>query len=84
MTEFWQHFPAQFHQHSLASGDRIALREWQAVVTQRITPQQVGQVRYRGTWWRAASGGGTILEEGEVVYVVGRSGTTLWVEQVGS
>ncbi|MCW6036359.1 NfeD family protein [Spirulina subsalsa FACHB-351] len=83
MTEFWQHFPAQFHQRSFSSGDRTSLREWQAVVTQRITPQQIGQVRYRGTWWRAACMGG-ILEEGDVVYVVGRSGTTLWVEQTGS
>jgi len=52
--------------------------EREAIAAGPIAPNQVGQVRYRASWWLAQSFGAPIAA-GEPVRVLGRCGTTLLV-----
>jgi hypothetical protein len=51
-----------------------------AVVTRTISPNQVGQVKFLGSWWMAKCSKDVVLEAGTKVTVVGRQNLTLLVE----
>ncbi|MEM9003845.1 MAG: NfeD family protein [Cyanobacteria bacterium P01_F01_bin.86] len=44
----------------------------QAVVTETISPNMLGRVKFQGTWWRAGSDLAFTLEAGTTVQVIGR------------
>ena len=44
----------------------------QAQVTETITPNTLGRVKFQGTWWRALSDRPLTLEVGTIVRVIGR------------
>lgn len=49
----------------------------EAIVTREIAPHQIGQVRYRASWWRARCELNVTIPEGEIVRVIGHSDTTV-------
>ncbi|WP_083636586.1 NfeD family protein [Leptolyngbya sp. 'hensonii'] len=52
----------------------------EAIVTQQILPRRVGQVAYQGSWWLARCRQEVTFYPGDIVYVVDRWNTTLYVE----
>ncbi len=51
-----------------------------AIVTDMISPDRVGQVNYQGSWWRAISEADDLLLPSTPVLVTGRIGLTLIVK----
>jgi membrane-bound ClpP family serine protease len=52
----------------------------EGIVTRKIQPGVVGQVQFRGTWWNARCDRDVTLMPGQVVFVMNRTGNTLYVE----
>ena len=50
-----------------------------AIVSRTIYPPRYGQVRYRGSWWRAKTYKGIRIEANEFVKVIGIDGNVLIV-----
>ncbi|NJL47161.1 MAG: hypothetical protein HC929_06215 [Leptolyngbyaceae cyanobacterium SM2_5_2] len=59
---------------------RPALQWGEATVVEVISAEQVGQVMYQGSWWRAISQDDTVLLPSTPVLVTGRIGLTLIVK----
>jgi membrane protein implicated in regulation of membrane protease activity len=51
-----------------------------ATVVDLISPEQVGHVKYQGSWWRAISEDDDLLLPSTLVLVTGRIGLTLIVK----
>lgn len=56
----------------------------EAVVDEKILPNELGRVRYRGSVWYAKSLQEITIHPEEVVYVVGNDGITLIVDTVSN
>ena len=52
----------------------------EGIVTMKIQPGGIGQVQFRGTWWNARCNRDVTLFPGQVVFVMSRTGNTLYVE----
>lgn len=64
------HNPGQDYQE-IATG--------KAVVTRTIAPDELGRVKFQGTWWRAGSDRSIVLQVGTTVRVIGRQRSNILI-----
>lgn len=51
----------------------------QAMVTRTISPDELGRVKFQGTWWRAGSDRSLVLQAGTSVRVIGRQRSNILI-----
>lgn len=52
------------------------------IVSETITLEQCGRIRFQGSWWSACCEQDVVLTPGKVVQVIGRRNITLLVQPV--